>query len=322
MGTGEIAMGTGRDRRPGPLATLPASVLHPCCRFESVCTQGRKCSAGDVKNSLNHQDQSRSHSVGLVYPWRLCYSKIMMQENRTHGNHILVVEDEQDIQELICYHLSKEGFATYKASDGETALESITRDKPDLVLLDLMLPKLSGLDVLKTVRFTWQKRDLPIIIVSARTDETDVITGLELGADNYLPKPFSPKVLVANVKALLRRASEPSKDPKETGDSVPPAEQIIIHSLLRIDPVRHEASWDGTLIPLTATEFALLQLMASNPGRVFTRNQLISGMRGDDYPVTERAIDVQIASLRRKLGDGGLIIKTVWGIGYSCQDKP
>lgn len=235
-----------------------------------------------------------------------------MSEEKT----ILVVEDEPDIQELICYHLQKEGFATLKAASGREALQIIERDHPDLVLLDLMLPGVSGMDVLKTVRFTWGKTELPIIIVSARTDETDVITGLELGADNYLPKPFSPKVLVANVKALLRRATSPSP-----GDTSEPDRHIAVGELT-IDQDRHEAFWKDQEMNLTASEFSLLAMLAASPGRVYTRNQIITGMRGSDYPVTERSIDVQIASLRRKMGDGGNAIKTVWGIGYSYQDKP
>jgi len=228
---------------------------------------------------------------------------------------ILVVEDEPDIQELIRYHLEKEGFSTLAASEGHEALRMIEREHPDLVLLDLMLPGVSGIEVLKTVRFMWHKRELPIIIVSARTDESDIITGLELGADNYLPKPFSPKVLVANVKALLRRTA--SVLPTE--DAARPA--LIEAGELTIDPDRHEAFWEKEQLSLTASEFSLLSLLASSPGRVYTRGQLITGIRGNDYPVTERSIDVQIASLRRKLGDSGTVIKTVWGIGYSFQDK-
>lgn len=224
---------------------------------------------------------------------------------------ILIVEDEPDIQELIQYHLVKEGYETLLASNGKEALEAVQTKEPDLVLLDLMLPEVNGIEVLKTIRFVWGLKELPIIIVSARTDETDIITALELGSDNYLSKPFSPKVLAANVKALLRRSSL----------EVHHNETVIILGELSLDLDRHEAKYKQVVIPLTATEFDLLVLLASNPGRVYTRNQLISGMRGEDYPVTERSIDVQIASLRKKLGDGGSLVKTVWGIGYSYQDK-
>ncbi|MDD3523956.1 MAG: response regulator transcription factor [Candidatus Cloacimonetes bacterium] len=224
---------------------------------------------------------------------------------------ILIVEDEPDIRELIQYHLLKEGYETLLANNGKEALEIVKNQSPDLVLLDLMLPLVNGIEVLKTIRFVWNLSSLPIIIVSARTDETDIITALELGADNYLSKPFSPKVLVANVKALLRRALIDTQQ-KET---------FVSLGDLSLDLEKREAKYQQELMSLTATEFNLLVLLASHPGRVYTRNQLISGMRGDDYPVTERSIDVQIASLRKKLGDGGTLVKTVWGIGYSYQDK-
>lgn len=224
---------------------------------------------------------------------------------------ILIVEDDPDIQELIQYHLVKEGYETLLASNGKAALDAVQTQHPDLVLLDLMLPLVNGIEVLKTIRFVWDLKELPIIIVSARTDETDIIIALELGADNYLSKPFSPKVLVANVKALLRRTS---LDTQHKGPAISLGE-------LSLDLDRREAKYKQVLMILTATEFNLLVLLASNPGRVYTRNQLISGMRGEDYPVTERSIDVQIASLRKKLGDGGSLVKTVWGIGYSYQDK-
>lgn len=249
------------------------------------------------------------HTTQLVQSIPLCYFVTMIDDTT-----ILVVEDEPDIQELMRYHLEKEGFSTVAAANGREALHIIETGNIDLVLLDLMLPGVSGMDVLKTVRFSWDKKNLPIIIVSARTDELDVITGLELGADNYLAKPFSPKVLVANVKALLRRAgtATPGEEEQDQELSVGP---------LRMDPLRHEASWGGSDLNLTASEFSLLHLLASSPGRVYTRNQIITGMRGNDYPVTERSIDVQVAALRRKMGEGGSVIKTVWGIGYTLQDK-
>jgi two-component system phosphate regulon response regulator PhoB len=230
------------------------------------------------------------------------------------GYNILVVEDEPDIQDLICHHLKREGFTTLRAATGNEALNLIQEQHVDLILLDLMLPGKSGIEVLKTLRFSWSKTDLPVIIVSARTDESDIITGLELGADNYLPKPFSPKVLVANVKALLRRTSQAHLETQE-----PVSKQLQVGNLI-MDTSRYEAFWDSEQLSLTASEFNLLYLLASSPGRVYTRNQIITEMRGSDYPVTERSIDVQIASLRRKMGKGGSSIKTVWGIGYSLQE--
>ncbi len=228
---------------------------------------------------------------------------------------ILVVEDDGDIQELICHHLEKEGFRTIRIFDGEGALQIVKKHRVDLILLDLNLPKVSGIEVLKTIRYSYNM-NTHIIIVSARTDEIDIITALELGADNYLPKPFSPKVLVANVKALLRRSIA-----EKESDSQDIENHIEIGDLF-IDLLRYEVRYNEQIIALSATEFSLLSFLASFPGRVFTRNQIISKLKGDDYPVTQRSIDVQIASLRRKLKEGGDSINTVWGIGYSFQGKP
>ncbi len=229
---------------------------------------------------------------------------------------ILVVEDDYDISELICHHLNKEGFETLAIYDGEEALKRVKSEDVELMLLDLNLPKKGGLDVLKTIRYSYEM-DTRIIIVSARTEESDIITGLELGADNYLPKPFSPKVLVANVKALLRRGNEEEKESGKKESETPPLDVGALH----IDFLTYKVSYDNVPLSLTATEFSLLALLASAPGRVFTRNQIITSMRGDDYPVTQRSIDVQIASLRRKLGEAGSLIATIWGIGYSFQEK-
>ncbi len=231
---------------------------------------------------------------------------------------ILVVEDEMDIQELICYHLQMEGFRVERASTGDGALQAIQTNAPDLVVLDLMLPGISGLEVLKNLRFVMNLKSLPVIIASARTEESDIITGLELGADDYLPKPFSPKVLTAKVKALLRRVQG---DREASAGETPVQRNISTPAGLTMDPLRHTCYFKGEEIAFTATEFALLYLMASESGRVFTRNQLISTVKGSDYPVTERSIDVQIASLRRKLGMAGEAVKTVWGIGYKYQEQ-
>lgn len=231
---------------------------------------------------------------------------------------ILVVEDEKDIQELICYYLKMEGFRIEQASTGDEALRSVREEKPDLVVLDLMLPGIGGLEVLKQIRFSMNLKTLPVIIASARTEESDIIMGLELGADDYLPKPFSPKVLTAKVKALLRRVagSLDSHSPDGTDKQT-----ITTAGGLVMDPVRYTCRLNGQEILFTATEFALLYLMAGESGRVFTRNQLISSVKGSDYPVTERSIDVQIASLRRKLGSAGESVRTVWGIGYKYQEQ-
>ena len=226
---------------------------------------------------------------------------------------ILVVEDDIDIQELLCHHLEKEGFNTVRVEDGESALLYVKEHHVDVILLDLNIPKIHGLEVLKTIRYSYQL-NTRIIIISARTDEIDIITALELGADNYLPKPFSHKVLIANIKALLRRKGT------QESPSVEEEEYYISAGPLTIDLQRYEVLSKENKIQLSATEFSLLFFLASFPGRVFTRNQIITKLKGDDYPVTLRSIDVQIASLRRKLKEDGSLIQTIWGIGYSFQD--
>lgn len=232
---------------------------------------------------------------------------------------VLIVEDEVDIQELVSYHLKQEGYSVVQALDGRQALEQVKASAPDLVVLDLMLPELSGLEVLKTIRYSWGMTSLPVLIASARTEESDIVMGLEIGADDYITKPFSPKVLLARIKALLRRA----QDQKVTSENKEKEDSGIIKTSggLTMDISRYWCEYQGTKLNLTATEFAILHLLAGRTGRVFTRNQIISTIKGDDYPVTERSIDVQVASVRRKLGEGGSALRTVWGIGYKYQEE-
>ncbi|MCH3917755.1 MAG: response regulator transcription factor [Spirochaetia bacterium] len=221
---------------------------------------------------------------------------------------ILVVEDELDIQELIAYQLQQEGFKVIRANDGEEAIEKLKEKEPDCMILDLMLPRLNGLEVLKIARYELGYKELPILIASARSEESDIITGLELGADDYLTKPFSAKVLTAKVKARLRHEKKNEDGP-------------LSRQGLTMDPSKRECTFEGTSLILTASEFNLLLLLFRNEGRVFTRDQLISSTKGEDYPATERSIDVQIASLRKKLGTCGKRIRTVWGIGYKYSTE-
>ncbi len=226
---------------------------------------------------------------------------------------ILIVEDDRDIQELMRYNLEMAGYQVRSAYRGDDALKELDEALPQLVILDLMLPGIDGLDVLKGIRFDRGLKHLPVIIASAKSEESDVITGLELGADDYLPKPFSPKILTARVKALLRRADKPQADAgSDQGFSTKAG--------LSMDPIRFTCTLADAPISLTATEFSLLYLLANEGGRVFTRNQMISSVKGSDYPVTERSIDVQIATLRKKLGNCGEFIRTVWGVGYKYQE--
>ena len=223
---------------------------------------------------------------------------------------ILVIEDEEDILELIRYNLDREGYQVICAESGEKGLEIAKRQRPDLLLLDLMLPGLDGLEVCKRLKTDGAVANLPIVMVTARGEEADVVTGLELGAEDYVTKPFSPRVLVARVRAVLRRRRETPLD----DDAVIRTHGIEIH------PGRHVVSVDSEAIDLTATEFKILHFLAKRPGWVFTRYQIVDGIRGPNYPVTERSIDVQIVALRRKLGERGAAIETVRGVGYRFSE--
>ena len=227
-------------------------------------------------------------------------------------HRVLVVEDDEDILELICFNLQKEGFRVDRALTGEDALRMVAdgRDLPALILLDLMLPRLSGVEVCRRLKENAATAAIPIIMVTARGEEADVVSGLELGADDYITKPFSPRVLVARVRALMRR----KRRGEVRADEVIKIRDIIIH------PGRHEVTVAGEPVTLTYTEFALLHLLARRPGWVFTRNQIINTIRGDAYVVTDRTVDVQVTGLRKKLGHAGEYIKTVRGVGYKFDD--
>lgn len=224
--------------------------------------------------------------------------------------NVLVVEDQEDIQQLVSYNMIKAGFHVTCADTGEDALEHLEREKIDCILLDLMLPGISGLDVCRAVKKSERHMAIPIIIMTAKGEEDDVVEGLECGADDYVTKPFSPRVLIARVKAVLRRGFEQlqtggEKDRKE----------IVIHGL-KINPGRHEVFLNGNPLQLTMTEFSILTLLAGKPGWVYTRQQIIDAVRGYDFLITPRSVDVQIFGLRKKMGDAGKNIETVRGIGY------
>ena len=223
---------------------------------------------------------------------------------------VLVVEDEEDIVELVEHHLLRNGYDVRAVNSGEEALRAATSEHPDLILLDLMLPGLDGLDVCRRLKREADTAMIPIIMVTARGEEADIVTGLELGADDYVTKPFSPRVLIARVSAVLRRGGETDDDEEQS---------ISVHNIT-IDPARHDVRIDDESITLTATEFNILYFLAAKPGRVFTRYQIVDAVRGPNYAVTERAVDVQIVSLRKKLGPAGALIETVRGVGYRLQD--
>lgn len=227
---------------------------------------------------------------------------------------ILIVEDDPDIRELLVYTLGKEGYQTMEAASGEAGLQHVKENPLDLIILDIMLPGIDGLEVLRRLKHDQRLRPIPVLIASARGEETDIVAGLELGADDYVTKPFSPRVLVARVRTALRRASEAT---------VPEADEspvLTIHDFV-LDVPRHELMLGGRAIDLSATEFAILEHLARSPGRVFTRTQMIDAIRGHDYPVTDRSIDVQVLGIRKKLGDRADLLETVRGVGYRFRDE-
>jgi two-component system, OmpR family, alkaline phosphatase synthesis response regulator PhoP len=223
---------------------------------------------------------------------------------------ILVVDDEEDILELVRYNLVKEGYRVVCVASGEQALKAAKEGSPDLILLDLMLPGLDGLDVCRRLKSDPLTNTIPIIMLTAKGEEADIVTGLELGADDYVTKPFSPRVLLARLKACFRRGRP--EDADETA--------ILRVGDFTINPSRHEVLVDGEPAPLTATEFRILLFLARRVGWVFSRDQIIRAVKGDDYPVTERSVDVQIAGLRKKLGKTGDSIETVRGVGYRLRE--
>jgi len=227
-------------------------------------------------------------------------------------NKILIIEDDDDISELVRFNLEKDGFKVIGVSTGEAGLKRVRTDRPDLVILDLMLPGMDGLTVCRELRTSPATRDIPVVMLTARGEDIDVVAGLEVGADDYITKPFSPRVLTARVRALLRRRSAR----EETTDT-----KLIRRGDIEIDVARHEVKVGGKAIDLTTTEFKLLQFLAEHPGAVFSRYQLVDAVHGSDYPVTDRSVDVQIVGLRKKMKTGGDSVETVRGVGYRFKDS-
>ncbi len=225
---------------------------------------------------------------------------------------IVVVEDEPDILEVVTYNLIQAGYQVEGVTTGEEALKKIAEIKRvDLLVLDLMLPGMDGWDICKILKRDSSTQHIPIIMLTARDQDTDIVTTLELGADDYIVKPFNPKVLIARIRNVLRR-----KNQTATGDK----DSIHLHDLI-IHPGRHEVLVKNQVVDLTYTEFRILHFLARHPGWVYTRDQIIGATRGADYIVTDRAIDVQIAGLRKKLGSAGEYIETVRGVGYRLRGR-
>ena len=223
---------------------------------------------------------------------------------------ILVIEDESDIAEIMQYNLAREGYRVSVLSDGDDAFDHVLAESPDLVLLDLMLPGSDGLDLCRRFKQDPVTRSVPVIMVTAKGEESDVILGLGMGADDYVRKPFSPKELVARVRAVLRRGQLRVEANNR---------ERIVRGGVTIDSVRHQVTLDGSDVPFTATEFRLLHFLAAHPGRTFTRDQLLSRVIGEAAAVTDRNIDVHVRVLRKKLGAYRDLIETVRGVGYRMR---
>lgn len=226
------------------------------------------------------------------------------------AKQILLVEDEADILEMVRYNIAREGYNVLCAQNGIDGLRIARSELPDLIVLDLMLPDMDGLDMCKALKSDRKTEDIPIIMLTAKAEETDIVLGLELGADDYITKPFSPRVLIARIKAVFRRKQK---------TEVPKDKVLNIHGLT-IDPTRYEVLIEGKPVKLTLSEFRILHLLVSQPGRVFTRYQIVDAVHGEEHAVTERSVDVQIVGLRKKLGKMGKYVETVRGIGYRFKD--
>ncbi len=225
---------------------------------------------------------------------------------------ILVVEDDPDIRELLSYTLGKEGYEVIAAASGEEGLRAAAAGRVDLAILDVMLPGMDGLQLLRKLKSGESTRGFPVLMASARGEDADVVAGLELGAEDYVTKPFSPRVLVARVRTALRRPEARNGERADGG--------VLERGGIRLDPGRHEVMADGARVELSATEFEVLAVLMAQPGRVYGRAAIIDRAKGGDYPVGDRSVDVQIVSLRRKLGPLGELIETVRGVGYRFRD--
>ena len=227
---------------------------------------------------------------------------------------IYVVEDDDDILELIRFNLKMAGFKVYGFSNGPDGLQALKNAKPHVAILDLMLPGMSGLDICSQMKSSEELKAVPVMFVTAKGEEKDIVRGLEMGADDYLTKPFSPQVLVARVKALLRRSYDEPEGHQEDSE-------MIEVGAMRIHKGRHEVTIDDEPVKLTNTEFQILTFLAQKPGWVFTRGQIVNAIHGQDYAVTDRTIDFQMVGLRKKMGPVGSHIETVRGVGYRFKDE-
>jgi two-component system alkaline phosphatase synthesis response regulator PhoP len=221
---------------------------------------------------------------------------------------ILIVEDEEDIRELIHFHLFKNKYQVCEAANGRDALDLARSTHPDLILLDIMIPLVDGLEVCRLLKVDPKTKNIKIIFLSAKGEEDDIVKGLEIGADDYVTKPFSPKILLARVKTVLGRVSKEQEN--ETS-----AQGITL------DDNKRKVLIDESLVSLTASEYQLLKILISSPGHVYTRSQIVNNIKGHNHAITDRAVDTQIVSLRKKMGVKGKLIETVWGVGYRFKEN-
>ncbi len=224
---------------------------------------------------------------------------------------ILIVDDEEDILELIKFNLEIEGYSIVTALTGEKAIKIVRQSVIDLLVLDLMLPGVDGLEVTKILKRDEKTWGIPIIMLTAKGEESDIVTGLELGADDYLSKPFSPRILLARIRAILRRGKEKKSSSQD---------RIKVEGGMVIDPIKYAVSIDGDVVDLTLSEFDLISFLANKKGWVFTRGQIVDAIRGENYAVTERSVDVIIAGLRKKIKNYAFVIETVRGVGYRFKE--
>lgn len=226
---------------------------------------------------------------------------------------IAIVEDEEDIREILEYTLTREGFAVTSASDGATGLDMIRRERPDLVLLDLMLPDVHGLEICRQLKADDETDTIAIIMVSAKGEESDIVLGLGLGADDYIPKPFGAAELVARARSVLRRADRAQEED--------PSNNVVVHGPLNVDPRSFKVHIDGQHVEFTATEFKILHLLASHPGRIFSRSQILADSRGELAASYDRSVDAHVRTIRKKMGEHRDMIETVRAIGYRFADQ-
>jgi len=230
---------------------------------------------------------------------------------------VLIVEDEPDIAELIRFHIDREGFDATVVGSGRHAIDAVKRLRPLLVVLDLMLPDMDGLEICRRLKWDEETRDVPILIVSAKGEESDIVTGLEMGAEDYVTKPFSPRVLMARIRNIVRRRRAEEGAPSGGASRISLADKRLV-----IDSDRHKVTVDGEEVNLTRTEFEILRCLAQRPGFVRTRDQIISAVHGVNAVLASRTVDVHVTAIRRKLGDLGAMIDTVRGVGYRLSELP